>query len=144
MRRMTLFFVITWLAAGASLAQEPEPPAEAAAPPPVVAPAAPCQIAGLAALLSVLTPFQEDPTCPGTRETCVDAHCALLTGAQRAQCIVTCSETPVCSECTCRCSSNCDRSCTRRCCRTTQGPPFRQLCCTRSCVPIPDVLAPGD
>jgi hypothetical protein len=79
-----------------------------------------------------------DPNCPGSSSRCVDIFCLGLTGAKRAQCIVTCNATPQCGACNCRCSSNCVRTCTQRCCRTTIGPPFRQICCTRNCFKFPD------
>lgn len=85
-----------------------------------------------------------DPTCPGSTERCVSIFCAGLTGAKRAQCIVTCNESPVCSACDCRCDSNCVRTCKQRCCRTTIGPPFRQICCTRGCFKFPDEATQAD
>ncbi len=79
-----------------------------------------------------------DPNCPGSTSRCVELFCAGLTGAARARCIVTCNETPVCGACDCRCDSNCVRTCKQQCCRTTIGPPFRQICCTRGCFKLPD------
>jgi hypothetical protein len=89
--------------------------------------------------------FDFDPDCPGSSSRCVDIHCLGLTGAQRAQCIATCyNAPPICGACNCQCSSDCVRTCTQRCCRTTIGPPFRQLCCTRNCFqrpPVSDLVA---
>lgn len=84
--------------------------------------------------------FLFDFNCPGTTENCISTWCSGLIGQQRAQCVATCRQTSVCGPCNCNCGPDCTRSCTQRCCRTVVGPPFRQICCNRSCRPFPDTF----